>query len=144
MCLYGIGLLPILPIGFMVSSPRPYKHIANLVPHRCGTTPPHSGLSSCESKWPHAVHVIQLLSTCRLENPPHVRRRVESCPTSVRDKVCYVLIWSWVTSHIANWFYGGTQFHHKYESKYCQIGNTYINTKTVSSWDSVGEMPKPS
>ena len=34
MCLYGLGLLPILPIGFMVSSPRPYKHIANLVPHQ--------------------------------------------------------------------------------------------------------------
>ena len=33
---------------------------------------------------------------------------VESCPTLVRDKVCYMLIWSWATPHIANWFYGGT------------------------------------
>ncbi|CAN6550188.1 unnamed protein product [Malus baccata var. baccata] len=49
-------------------------------------------LSSCEAKRPHALHVTQLLSTCRLENPSHVRGRVESCPTSVRDKVCYVLI----------------------------------------------------
>ncbi|RXI09512.1 hypothetical protein DVH24_006146 [Malus domestica] len=31
-----------------------------------------SGLSSCEAKRPHAFHVTQLLSTCRLENPPHV------------------------------------------------------------------------
>ena len=67
-----------------------------------------SGLSSCEAKRPHALDVTQLLSTCRLENRPHVRGRVESCLTSVRDKVCYVLIWSWATPHIANWFYGGT------------------------------------
>ena len=67
-----------------------------------------SELSSCEAKWPHALYVTPLLSTCRLENLSHVRRRVESCPTSVRDKVCYVLIWSWATPHIANWFYGGT------------------------------------
>ena len=67
-----------------------------------------SGLSSCEAKQPHALHVTQLLSTCRLENLPPVRGRVESYPTSVRDKVCYVLIWSWATPHIANWFYGGT------------------------------------
>ncbi|CAN6702293.1 unnamed protein product [Malus baccata var. baccata] len=46
--------------------------------------------------------VVLLLSTCRLENLPHMRARVESCPTLVRDKVCYVLIWSWVTPHIAN------------------------------------------
>ncbi|RXH78152.1 hypothetical protein DVH24_001670 [Malus domestica] len=51
-----------------------------------------SGLSSCEAKRPQALYVTQLLSTCRLENPPHVQGRVESCPTSVRDKVCYVLI----------------------------------------------------
>ncbi|RXI08141.1 hypothetical protein DVH24_022285 [Malus domestica] len=50
--------------------------------------PPHSRLSSCEAKRPHTLHVIQLLFTCRLENPPHVRGRVESCPTSMRDKVC--------------------------------------------------------
>ncbi|RXH79260.1 hypothetical protein DVH24_040407 [Malus domestica] len=31
-------------------------------------------------------HITQLLSTCRLENPPHMRGRVESCSTSVRDK----------------------------------------------------------
>ncbi|RXH79188.1 hypothetical protein DVH24_040335 [Malus domestica] len=41
-----------------------------------------------------------------LENPPHVREHVESCPILVRDKVCYVHIWSWATPHIANWFYG--------------------------------------
>ncbi|CAN6680446.1 unnamed protein product [Malus baccata var. baccata] len=67
-----------------------------------------SRLSSCEVKRPHALQVTLLLSTCRLENPPHMRGRVESCPTSVRDKVCYVLIWFWVTFHIANWIYGGT------------------------------------
>ncbi|CAN6704580.1 unnamed protein product [Malus baccata var. baccata] len=51
-----------------------------------------SGLSSCEAKRPQVLHVTQLLSTCRLENPPHMQGRVESCPISVRDKVCYVLI----------------------------------------------------
>ncbi|RXH80519.1 hypothetical protein DVH24_004433 [Malus domestica] len=61
-----------------------------------------SELSSCEAKRPHALHVTQLLSTCRLENRPHVRGRVESCPTSMRNKVCYVLIWSWTTPYIVN------------------------------------------
>ncbi|RXI03437.1 hypothetical protein DVH24_004089 [Malus domestica] len=51
-----------------------------------------SGLSSCEVKRPHVLHVTQLLSICRLENPPHLQGRVESCPTSVRDNICYVLI----------------------------------------------------
>ena len=94
MCLYGLGLLPILPIGFMVE-PQFHHGI-------------RARLFTCEAQRPHALHVTQLLSTCRLENPPHVRGRVESCPTLVRDKVCYVLIWSWATPHIANWFYGGT------------------------------------
>ncbi|RXI07977.1 hypothetical protein DVH24_014543 [Malus domestica] len=75
-----------------------------------------SGLSSCEAKRPHAFHVTQLLSTCRLENPPHVRGRVENYPTLVRDKVCFVLIWSWAISHIANWFYGGTPISSWYQS----------------------------
>ncbi|KAM2082843.1 hypothetical protein ACFX1T_036323 [Malus domestica] len=44
-------------------------------------------LSTCrQAKQSHALHVTQLLSTCRLENPPHVQGRVESCPISVRDK----------------------------------------------------------
>ncbi|RXH96835.1 hypothetical protein DVH24_009677 [Malus domestica] len=32
-----------------------------------------SELSSCKAKRPHALHLTQLLSTCRLENPSHVR-----------------------------------------------------------------------
>ncbi|RXI04039.1 hypothetical protein DVH24_038313 [Malus domestica] len=78
MCLYGFGLLPILSIGFTVEPQFHYGIRARL--------------STCEAQRSHSLHVTQLLSTYKIENLPHVRGRAESCPTSVRDKVCSVYV----------------------------------------------------
>ncbi|KAM1133762.1 hypothetical protein ACFX19_043682 [Malus domestica] len=48
------------------------------------------GLSLCEAKRPHVTQL--LLSTCSFKKSPHVQKRVESCPTSVRDNVWYTSI----------------------------------------------------
>ena len=51
--LMKLGFL-IKPIGNIESNPRPYKHIANLSPHRYGTTlntPPHVWPIFKSNKW---------------------------------------------------------------------------------------------
>ncbi|RXH99230.1 hypothetical protein DVH24_011555 [Malus domestica] len=83
MCLYGLGLLPILPISFMV---EPQFH------HGIRTGYPRAKPNGHTRSTSPGLNVTRLLSTCRLENPLHVRGHIESCPTLVRNTVCYVLI----------------------------------------------------
>ena len=116
MCLYGLGLLPILSIGFMVEPQFHHGIRARL--STCEAQRPRAlhviqllSTCTCEAQRPHTLHVIQLLSTCRLENPSHVRGRVESCPTLVRNKVCYVLIWFGLLPILPIGFRVEPQFH---------------------------------
>ncbi|RXH87803.1 hypothetical protein DVH24_034703 [Malus domestica] len=94
-CLYDLGLLLILPISFMVESQfhhgirAGYPRVKSNSQTR-STSPsccPHVGL-----KIRHTCGSVLRVVPHRLENPPHMWERVESCPTSVRDNVCYVLI----------------------------------------------------